>query len=284
MPGRLGLVRPPARWRRWNAAGLTSSSWTSGSGPSRGSIVAARDPAPAAGHRRHRHHRLRHLRDGGRGDEARRRGLPAEAVHPRPGARSRAAGRHRVPAQAEARRAPAAARRDRGGASFETNSPAFAAFLQTAERAAASDSVVLLRGESGTGQERLRPLGPGSRARAQTRPFVTVHCPMLSGDLMSSSLFGHRKGAFTGAVTDAVGKVEEAEGGTLFLDEVGDLTADAQARLLRFLNDRPTSGSASRKSARRTCGSWPRPTGRSRTRSRQVASARTSSSGSTSSP
>jgi NtrC-family two-component system response regulator AlgB len=61
---------------------------------------------------------------------------------------------------------------------------------------------------------------------------------MLSGELMSSALFGHRKGAFTGAVADAVGKVEEAESGTLFLDEVADLTPDAQARLLRFLNDR----------------------------------------------
>src|SRR6202042_3499548 len=70
------------------------------------------------------------------------------------------------------------------------------------------------------------------------RPFVTVHCPMLSGDLMSSALFGHRKGAFTGATADTIGKVEEAEGGPLFLDEAADLTADAQARLLRFLNDR----------------------------------------------
>jgi NtrC-family two-component system response regulator AlgB len=61
---------------------------------------------------------------------------------------------------------------------------------------------------------------------------------MLAGDLMSSTLFGHRKGAFTGAVSDSIGKVEEAQNGTLFLDEVGDLTADAQARLLRFLNDR----------------------------------------------
>jgi NtrC-family two-component system response regulator AlgB len=120
---------------------------------------------------------------------------------------------------------------------FETKNAGYQAFLQTAERVAASDSVVLLRGESGTGKT---VLARWIRARSQRadRPFVTVHCPMLVSDLMSSALFGHRKGAFTGAVADATGKVEEAEGGTLFLDEVGDLTADAQARLLRFLNDR----------------------------------------------
>ena len=72
----------------------------------------------------------------------------------------------------------------------------------------------------------------------ESAPFVTVNCPALSGDLMTSALFGHRKGAFTGAVADVAGKVQEAEGGTLLLDEVGELTADAQARLLRFLNDR----------------------------------------------
>jgi NtrC-family two-component system response regulator AlgB len=77
-----------------------------------------------------------------------------------------------------------------------------------------------------------------AHSRRADAPFVTVHCPMLSTDLMSSMLFGHRRGAFTGAVTDTVGKVEEAEGGTLFLDEIGDLGMDAQTRLLRFLNDR----------------------------------------------
>jgi NtrC-family two-component system response regulator AlgB len=124
-----------------------------------------------------------------------------------------------------------------GESTFETRSPAYAAFLQTAARAAPSDAVVLLYGESGTGKNVFaRWLRRHSR-RAGGR-FVTVHCPMLSSELMSSTLFGHCKGAFTGAVADAVGKVEEAEGGTLFLDEVGDLSADAQARLLRFLNDR----------------------------------------------
>lgn len=120
---------------------------------------------------------------------------------------------------------------------FETRDPAYHTFLQTVQRVAGADSVVLLRGESGTGKNVLARW-MRDRSRRAERPFVTVHCPMLSSELMSSTLFGHCRGAFTGAVADAIGKVEEAEGGTLFLDEVGDLSADAQARLLRFLNDR----------------------------------------------
>jgi two-component system, NtrC family, response regulator AlgB len=124
-----------------------------------------------------------------------------------------------------------------GESRFETQSPAYAAFLQTATRAAASEAVVLLRGESGTGKT-VFARWLRAHSRRGDGPFVTVHCPMLSSDLMSSILFGHRRGAFTGAVTDSVGKVEEAEGGTLFLEEIGDLGAEAQTRLLRFLNDR----------------------------------------------
>jgi NtrC-family two-component system response regulator AlgB len=127
--------------------------------------------------------------------------------------------------------------RTEGEGRYETASPAFAAFLQIATRAAASDAVVLLRGESGTGKTMVARWMRAHSRRAEG-PFVTVHCPLLSTDLMSSILFGHRRGAFTGAVADAVGKVEEAEGGTLFLDEIGDLGTDAQTRLLRFLNDR----------------------------------------------
>lgn len=120
---------------------------------------------------------------------------------------------------------------------FETRNLAYGAFLETIKRAAASDTVVMLRGESGTGKNILAYWIRKHSKRAQG-PFVTVHCPMLAGDLMTSTLFGHRRGAFTGAVSDSVGKVEGAIGGTLFLDEIADLTTDAQARLLRFLNDR----------------------------------------------
>jgi NtrC-family two-component system response regulator AlgB len=122
-------------------------------------------------------------------------------------------------------------------ANFASQNTGFSAFLQTAQRAAASDSVILLRGESGTGKNILARW-IRAHSRRDVRPFISVNCPTLSSDLMSSALFGHRKGAFTGAFADAVGKVQEAEGGTLFLDEVGDLSTDAQARLLRFLNDR----------------------------------------------
>ena len=110
---------------------------------------------------------------------------------------------------------------------FDTKSLVYRAFLQTVLRVAASDSVVLLRGESGTGKNVLAHL-IRSKSKRSRRPFVSVHCPMLGGDLLTSSLFGHKKGAFTGAIADVVGKVEEAAGGTLFLDEIADLTADAQ--------------------------------------------------------
>jgi NtrC-family two-component system response regulator AlgB len=119
---------------------------------------------------------------------------------------------------------------------FESRSPRYLSFLETVDRAASADCTILLSGESGTGKNviarRIR-----AQSRRKDRPFVTVLCPMLSGELMTSALFGHKKGAFTGALTDSIGKVEEAEGGTLFLDEVSELTPDVQARLLRFLND-----------------------------------------------
>ena len=118
-----------------------------------------------------------------------------------------------------------------------TDSPALRAVLATVARAAASDAPVLLRGESGTGTGVLaRALHAQSpRARA---PFVVVSCPTLSEDLLASELFGHARGAFTGAVRDRAGRVEAAEGGTLFLDEIAEVSPALQAKLLRFLQDR----------------------------------------------
>ncbi len=119
---------------------------------------------------------------------------------------------------------------------FETESPTFWNVLKQAARVAAAVVPVLLRGESGTGKNVMARWlwqhGPRSAG-----PFVAVNCPTLSRELMNSTLFGHKRGAFTGATSDAPGKVQEAEGGVLFLDEVGDLSPEAQASLLRFLND-----------------------------------------------
>jgi two-component system, NtrC family, response regulator AlgB len=120
---------------------------------------------------------------------------------------------------------------------FESRSPQFLKFLQTAARAAASDATLLLRGESGTGKNVLARWIRANSPRADA-PFVTVSALSLKGNLMTSALFGHHRGAFPGAVADVTGKVQEADGGTLLLAEVCDVTADGQARLLRFLTDR----------------------------------------------
>jgi two-component system, NtrC family, response regulator AlgB len=104
-------------------------------------------------------------------------------------------------------------------------------------RAASHDVAVLLRGENGTGKGVLaRALHAESRRR--DRPFVVVNCPTLSEELLASELFGHARGAFTGAVRDQEGRVEAAEGGTVFLDEIGEISPALQAKLLRFLQEK----------------------------------------------
>ncbi len=104
-------------------------------------------------------------------------------------------------------------------------------------RAAATGSTVLLRGESGTGKElAARALHEGSPRVG--KPFVAVNCATLSETLLESELFGHEKGAFTGAVARKIGKAEAADGGTLFLDEIGEIPLSLQAKLLRFLQER----------------------------------------------
>ncbi len=115
--------------------------------------------------------------------------------------------------------------------------PAMQQTLDTAFAVAASDATILLRGESGTGKGVIAR-AIHARSRRATAPFVTVHCPSLSADLLESDLFGHARGAFTGAIKDTAGKVAAAEGGTLFLDEVGDLPLPLQPKLLRLVQDR----------------------------------------------
>ncbi|WP_272417475.1 sigma-54-dependent Fis family transcriptional regulator [Polyangium jinanense] len=111
------------------------------------------------------------------------------------------------------------------------------AVYEKIQLAAQTDATVLLRGETGTGKG-LFARAIHVNSRRQARPFVTVDCTTLPAQLVESELFGHERGAFTGADRRVPGKVELAEGGTLFLDELGDLPLDIQGKLLRFLQDR----------------------------------------------
>jgi len=122
-------------------------------------------------------------------------------------------------------------------ADLQTGEPAMRQALEIAFKAAPSEATILLRGESGTGKG---VLARAIHARSQRArgPFLTVHCPSLSAELLESELFGHMQGAFTGAVRDTIGKVAAAEGGTLFLDEVGDLPLALQPKLLRLLQEK----------------------------------------------
>jgi NtrC-family two-component system response regulator AlgB len=122
-------------------------------------------------------------------------------------------------------------------ADLRTQNVAMRQVLELACRAAASDATMLLRGESGTGKGVLARTIHARSPRAAA-PFVTVNCPSLSGELLESELFGHVRGAFTGAVKDTEGKVAVAAGGTLFLDEIGEMPISLQPKLLRLLQER----------------------------------------------
>jgi NtrC-family two-component system response regulator AlgB len=120
---------------------------------------------------------------------------------------------------------------------LKTNSPAMKKAFEVAFKAAGADATVLLLGESGTGKSVLAR-AIHQRSSRNNGAFVTVSCPSLTRELLQSELFGHVKGAFTGALVETWGKVTAAEGGTLFLDEVGDLPSETQAKLLRLLQER----------------------------------------------
>jgi NtrC-family two-component system response regulator AlgB len=109
--------------------------------------------------------------------------------------------------------------------------------IETAKKAAASEAIVLLRGESGTGKSALARAIHNWSARA-AKPMAVVACPAMPPELLESELFGHARGAFTGAVRDYPGRIAVCEGGTFFLDEIGDMAPSLQAKLLRFTQDK----------------------------------------------
>ena len=116
-------------------------------------------------------------------------------------------------------------------------SPAMKEIFEMVQQVAPTRATVLLPGESGTGKELIAKALHQLSPRAK-QPFVTVHCAALAPTLLESELFGHEKGAFTGAHERRIGRFEQAQGGTLFLDEIGEIDATIQVKLLRFLGER----------------------------------------------
>ena len=116
------------------------------------------------------------------------------------------------------------------------SSPALEAVLEQVERVAPTDSTVLIQGETGTGKELIAHAIHNLSSRCG-RPFIKLNCAAIPLDLLESELFGHEKGAFTGAIAQKIGRFELADKGTLFLDEVGDIPPALQPKLLRVLQE-----------------------------------------------
>lgn len=114
------------------------------------------------------------------------------------------------------------------------HSATFASVIRAAQIVALTDATVLVLGESGTGKERLAH-ALHQYSRRATHAFIAINCAALPENLVESALFGHKRGAFTGATTHQSGRIQAAAGGTLFLDEIGELPLTVQAKLLRFL-------------------------------------------------
>jgi two-component system, NtrC family, response regulator AlgB len=124
-----------------------------------------------------------------------------------------------------------------GPAVLKSQSPVMQRAINLARQVAPSEATVLIRGESGTGKGMLARAIHALSRRAQ-KPIATVSCPALSPQLLESELFGHARGAFTGAVRDNPGRIATCDGGTLFLDEIADLPLELQPKLLRFVQER----------------------------------------------
>ncbi|MDE2485961.1 MAG: sigma-54-dependent Fis family transcriptional regulator, partial [Alphaproteobacteria bacterium] len=115
--------------------------------------------------------------------------------------------------------------------------PAMQQVMSLADQVAPSDASILITGESGVGKEVVARY-VHQKSRRATRPFISVNCAAIPENLLESELFGHEKGAFTGAIARRIGKFEEANGGTLLLDEISEMDARLQAKLLRALQER----------------------------------------------
>ena len=152
---------------------------------------------------------------------------------------------------ANAVRMHAAARPKRGNSriSVEGASPVMRPVLQIAAKSALSNIPILVEGETGAGKEWLARAIRSAGERA-SKPFVAVNCGAIPADLLESELFGHEKGAFTGAITTRRGRFEMADGGTLFLDEIGDMSLPMQVKILRALQERTYERVGSNRSQR----------------------------------
>ena len=130
--------------------------------------------------------------------------------------------------------------------------PAMGEVYKAIGRVAGQDVPVLITGESGTGKELVAR--PSTSTAPGPRPFLALNCAALPENLLESELFGHEKGAFTGAERRRIGKFEQCSGGTLFLDEIGDMPLAMQAKMLRVLQEQASSGSAATRRSGPTCG------------------------------
>jgi len=147
----------------------------------------------------------------------------------------RALERHRL--QRENRLLLEQIEREYGFGNLIGSGPAMRRVFETIRKVAETDLGVLIRGESGTGKE-LVAKAIHNTSNRRRKPFVAVNCAAISRELVESELFGHEKGAFTGADSRRIGRFEAADGGTIFLDEIGDMAAETQAKVLRVLEER----------------------------------------------